>query len=296
MRITDNANIRLMTESISGLRDREGTYYRQMSSGKRVEKPSDAPVDAHRIALFRQDVDQLNRYQGSVETVRPWLQQYDSVLNQVNNLMSSAFQLGSQADNTTMLAEREVIVTRLETIQENLVSLGNSKIGPDFIFSGTDTTTQPFTQDPVTGNVSYNGNSQFSTVDLSFDNPYQKNLPGDRVFMGASGGADVYGAIGALIASVSTGTGIEAALMQVSTATDRLAPIRVENGARLGDLQSISFGIQDRITELTKSISELEDVDMVELISGLNLTETSLQALFSSVSKIGKNSLFNYIA
>lgn len=297
MRVTDAAYSRLFLESIRSMKSNQNDLVQQLASGKKVSRPSDAPGDEHQIAIFKAEISRLAKYSQTTDSLNTTFSQYDSIMNQVSNLLHTSFQKGSAAASSTNQGPtaRAALSAELGQIRDQILSLANSSMDGNYIFSGTQTSTQPFTIDTATGVVSYQGNSDAITVEAAPETFLQKNLPGDQVFMGSNG---IFNSITSLIDAIDAGdqTGIENSLTSLSGAMDELSTSRSDNGAKMASLDISRTVIQNRTTELVKSASNLEDADIAQVVSDLKLDETGLQSLFSSFTMTNGNSLFNYIA
>lgn len=296
MRVTSNSYRRSYLEGLQVVKTRQEHFVRQASSLKRVAKPSDAPGDAQQINAYRKEVTRLG---GFLDVLRPLEQDsrtYDQTLSLVVGQLQSAFNQGSAATapaNQTPEA-RATFVQALEGIREQVLSLANLNSSGRYLFSGTATDTMPFTLDPITGVVTYNGNSDVMVAEAGPDRLLPRNIPGDGPFMGPNG---VFDSLNELIQAVQLGdtTAITTALGRLSGGIQDVDVARSMNGSRLASMEHIRTSVSTRSAELIRSIGELEDADMAEVVSGLQLSETALQAVYGAFAMTGRNSLFNYI-
>lgn len=296
MRVTNAANVRMLMEAIRNLRANEQDLIRNVASGKRVSRPSDNPIDESQIAVLKKDIDRLGRFSEAVRTVELDYRHYDSTLNEVNNLLQSAFQKGEAAATTTYgTGELQILATELKDIRQRVLALGNTSADGRYIFAGTAITTEPFTLDSGTGVVTYLGDPEIITVEVDEGMELPKNLAGDRVFMS---GAGIFDPVSDLIQAVETNdlTGMHTALGELGQSMRELAVVRGENGGHLETVETVKSLLQNRATNVRTILSDVEDADMAEVITSLNLNETALQAVFSTAAASGRNSLFNYLA
>src|SRR3974377_1195134 len=128
--IFDQMKTSLQT-AISGISKIQG----QISSGKKIERPSDDPVIYTRSTLIdaqKSDNTQLNRNLASIKTFGSM---YESTFNNVNDLLTQAKQLALQyGDDTISPADRQTGAKAVENIIEQLVTLGNTKLNNTYIF------------------------------------------------------------------------------------------------------------------------------------------------------------------
>src|SRR5262249_8493534 len=158
-----------------------------------------------------------------------------------------AISLGTEGANGTLsAADRQAIAGEVQGLTSQTLGLANTTYQGTFIFAGTAVNTQPFTQ--IGSAVTYNGNNNSTTVQLSNGNPISANLPGSQLFQNASG--DVFAALEnlntALLANNATNAG--SAVVQLQNALSTVNTQRVFYGNALNQINlSESFLNQDKI-------------------------------------------------
>jgi flagellar hook-associated protein 3 FlgL len=86
-----------------------------------------------------------------------------------------------------------------------------------------------------------------------------------------------------------------ATLQQLERASSHILQVRAEVGARLSSLEGAEAAREDRILELTRMKSELEDLDYADALTRMNQKLIGLQAAQASYMQISQLSLFNYL-
>ncbi|MCM3711669.1 flagellar hook-associated protein FlgL [Sporosarcina luteola] len=113
----------------------------QVSSGKRIKRPSDDPEAAAKSIGFRNQVDNIEQYKKNLIEVNNWLDSSDEALDGVGQVLHRAKELVTNAANTGAMnpEEREFIKIELRQLQERVQDLANTKVMDKYIFSGTNT-------------------------------------------------------------------------------------------------------------------------------------------------------------
>jgi flagellar hook-associated protein 3 FlgL len=175
-----------------------------------------------------------------------------------------------------------------------LVSLGNTSYQGTYIFSGTAVTTQPFTLDTATNNVTYSGNSNSNPVQLSNGTSVQSGIPGSQLFQNVSG--DAFGALRDLYNSLQSGTNIGAAVTELQNALSQVSVQRVFYGNALNQINSIeNFLSQDKVN-LSSQENALVGVDPAVAASDLSQSQTAYQADLAATSRVlGLPSLLDFL-
>ena len=135
------------------------------------------------------------------------LQVSDSALSTVVSQLTSAVSLATEANNGTLNAsDLESIGNQLVGIRDEVMSLANTTYLGQYVFSGSQGGTAPYTLNTGTtpAVASYNGDSDVNYLETPNGQKIQLNIPGSQIF--SANGNDVLGTLNALIADFSSGT------------------------------------------------------------------------------------------
>jgi flagellar hook-associated protein 3 FlgL len=146
MRVTQgmvaNNAIRNITTSYKQMSDTQ----QQLSSGKKITRPSDDPVIASQGIAYRTDVSQVDQYTRNVDTANQWAQSSDSSLSEANDVLQRVRELAVQASSDTNTPDdRSAIKQEVDQLRKQLGDIANTKVGNKYIFNGTNTSTKPVT-------------------------------------------------------------------------------------------------------------------------------------------------------
>lgn len=123
-------------------------YYLQMSSGKKIQVPSDDPLTASRALRYRTIISDLDQYTKNVEQVDSWLKITSSSLSNMTSILNRMRELCTQgASDTNTQSDREKILAEYTSLNAQLEDEVNSTYNGRYIFSGFKTNTEPITQD-----------------------------------------------------------------------------------------------------------------------------------------------------
>lgn len=258
----------------------------QVSTGRRVNNPGDNPAAVAALVLNNSQSSQDAQFQTNIGDLQSKFQTADSVMNSAVQLLTSAISLGTQgATGTVSTANRQSIAAQVAGLQQQMLSLANTTYQGTYIFSGTNVTTQPFTEDSsAPSGVVYNGNSAVTTVQISQGQSLQTNLPGDQIFENASG--NVFAALNDLTNALNSGTGIAAANTEVQNAFNQLTNQRVFYGNGLSQLQSAESFLSQDTVNLSQQQNNLIGADLTQSISNLSQDQTASQASISATAQI----------
>lgn len=123
----------------------------QMSTEKKVNRPSDDPIVAIRALRLRTNVNQVTQYyEKNVPDAESWLEVTESALSSMSEVVTDMIAQctkGSNEDLTT--SDRETILTALKALRDEVYSTGNADYAGRYIFTGYRTDT-PLTFEDAT--------------------------------------------------------------------------------------------------------------------------------------------------
>ncbi|MDX1557263.1 MAG: flagellar hook-associated protein FlgL [Marinobacter sp.] len=130
----------------------------QISTGQRVNKPSDDPVAAARILKLDQELSRVETYQRNVDLADNRLKQEESALESSIDVIQRIRELTVQAGNGSLSAnDRRSISSELEERLGQLANIANTRdASGEYIFSGFQGSVKAFEQDP-SGSWVYQG-------------------------------------------------------------------------------------------------------------------------------------------
>jgi flagellar hook-associated protein 3 FlgL len=269
----------------------------QIASGMSVNLPSDNPGAAAILVQNADQTSQADQFQRSIGSVQGEMQNADSTLNSVITSLQQAISLGVEgANGTVSSSDRAAIVTQVQGIQSQLLSLANLTYQGNYVFGGTVTQTAPYKLDSTSpSGVTYEGNSKVNKVTLGSNFSMQTNLPGSQLFS-ASGG-DMFKSIQDLITSLQSGstTAIGAAVTEIGNASSSIDSQRVFYGNALNQLTTQQNYLSTETTQLAQQQNTVGGADMPAVISNLTSAQTSLQATLEAMGQTANTNLFTYL-
>lgn len=130
----------------------------QISTGKRVNRPSDDPVAAARILKLDQELARADTYQRNAQLADNRLKQEENALASSIDVIQRVRELTVQAGNGALSQnDRNSIASELKERLDQLATIANTKdASGEYIFSGFQGNQQAFTQN-VSGDWVYRG-------------------------------------------------------------------------------------------------------------------------------------------
>jgi flagellar hook-associated protein 3 len=133
-----------------------------IATGKKINRLSDDPIGITRILHYQSDLVKLSQYKENITYGNSWLSMSDSVVQDMQNLVSEAKNIAiAQSTSTVSSENRAHAAVAVQNFYNQLIDYANTKLGGNYIFGGTITDSAPFN-----ANGTYNGNGDDLTVEI----------------------------------------------------------------------------------------------------------------------------------
>lgn len=225
------------TKSNSVLRQIQGNLRklseqeRQIASGQLYERPSDGPLAVRRIITWERWISRNERFESTIELANGRLSTAESSLDELNEVIIRARQIGLQQINASATEEtRSNSAVEVSALIDETVTLSNRRFADRYLFAGTELTAPPFER--VGDFVTYNGDDQPSRVEIAAGVIFNDSVTGAKAFGGMSseirGLADLGPTVGSStrLVDLNSGRGIQAG--EIELRDDTGARVRVD--------------------------------------------------------------------
>jgi flagellar hook-associated protein 3 FlgL len=154
MRITNSIMANNMLANVSKSMNTLDNYYTQMSSGKKIQVPSDDPLIASRALRYRTTLSDTTQYSENVEQANSWLEITSSALGNMTSILTRMRELCTEgASDTYTQTDREKILAEYTSLTEQLENEMNTTYMGRYVFSGYKTNTPPISENDDGTNV-----------------------------------------------------------------------------------------------------------------------------------------------
>ncbi|ADF62098.1 flagellar hook-associated protein FlgL [Enterobacter cloacae] len=303
-------------QNMRGITDSQSkwlSYGEQMSTGKRVNRPSDDPIAASQAVVLSQSQSQNSQFALARTFATQKVSLEDNVLSQVNAAITSAKEKLVNAGNGTLSDDdRLSLASDLQGIRDQLMNLANSADGNGrYIFAGYKTEAPPF--DSVTGD--YNGGTQAISQQVDTARNMVISHTGQQIFEsitsnakelpgGGYGETNMFKILDSAISALKVPVDNDSAAAEVQNKAISDAQIGITNtqnnvltvvadvGTKMNELEKLDNLGDDRALGQTQQMSDLVDVDWNSAISSYIMQQAALQASYKAFSDMQGMSLF----
>lgn len=287
-------------------------YGEQMSTGKRVTKPSDDPIAASQAVVLSQAQAQNSQYALARTFATQKVSLEENVLGQVTTAIQSAQEKIVYAGNGTLSDDdRSSLATDLEGIRNQILNLANSTDGNGrYIFAGYKTDSAPFSGG--SNSITYTGGDQAVTQTVDSSRTMTIGHTGTQVFNSLTSNAvaepdgtpseeNLFNMLDSAIETLRTPTenltdaqkgAIDKTNRGLKNSLNNVLTVRAELGTQLSELGKLDDLGSDRALGQAQQMSDLVDVDWNSAISSYVMQQAALQASYKAFSDMQGMSLF----
>ncbi len=280
----------LHKSAMSNLRSTLSTLARlqnQSASGRKISTLSDNPVDASQVMQLNSHLRDIDQYRRNASNATTKMNTEDAVLTTVQELMQTAQKLatGISSDDPND-PSRATAQAQITAIRDQIISLGNTRVGQEYIFGGAETASIAFRPDGT-----YIGDDLVRRTEVDSGMKVETNHTGRQLFTSS---LDALTTLSTTLAS-GTASEVQRTTAQLSSASTDLLTSQAEIGIRLKEVQSASSQQAQRAVGLGDRRQELQDADPTETAVALLATQNALQQAYASMSRVLQTRLIDFL-
>lgn len=306
MRITNNTITYNFLNSLNKSLGRQNEIQEQLSDGKAIHRPSDNPVKVIRSLRFNTNLAQNEQFTQNAKDALSWMETTDGAISDLSSIVIQAKELTIKAVSANPDDAYDAIASELDGLINHLVSVGNTKIGDRYIFSGQQDKIMPFERvtDASGDHVIYHGDA--SPISMRIQpgdvNPEQDSvsIPGNELFGDASG---VTSLIDNLIKikeelqknppdqSWLSNTGLKL----IDDAHTQVLKAQTKVGTRMSMYEMAKNMLEDDNVTITGDVSANEDLNIAKAIIDFETSQNVYRTALSVGARIMPTSLVDFL-
>jgi len=157
----------------------------QISTGKRLLRPSQDPAGTGRSLHLRRQLAEVERNREAIARGRDSLELASSSLLEGSTLLTGSRELILQAMNGTLTSgDRRAIGAEFDVLRGQMLDIANLSLSGRFLFGGTRTDTPPFVEEIVNGKprIVYHGTDEGQTISAAPEVQLNVTTAGSDIF------------------------------------------------------------------------------------------------------------------
>jgi flagellar hook-associated protein 3 FlgL len=291
MRITENMRYESVLRDISRAQQRMLKAQEQVSTGKKVNKPSDDPIATTDILRINGDKAEDIQYSRNLTFARSKLQATDAKLDTIEQMTERVLTLAQLSVSDPSKATP--YLTEIQGLRDQMISAANATYAGRFIFGGSETTQPPYVKG--TGAVvTYAGNSEDMPLQISRSVKVPTQIPGSDLFSGA---VDIFAVMDDLATAIQAQDrdGINAQMSKLQDFADTISLARSKVGGYLNLTTNVESDLSAAKLAYETELTNKEAADLAAAITEITVSQNSLQATLAVGAHISQISLLDYL-
>jgi flagellar hook-associated protein 3 FlgL len=297
MRTTFNAMYREASAGIESAQQRLAEFQRQVSTGKRIEKPSDDPSAAAAAIGEHAEIANVEQYSRSATSVGSRLTVVDTVLSDIIEKITAASttMLSARGTNQTPV-QRESAAKTLEGIRETLFENLNTSFQGTYVFGGAETSTPPFVKDASGVVQPYAGSTAEVKVDIDSNRSVRVSMDGGTLVQTGTTD-DVFAVMDDAIAAARSGDNVVLgdAITKLDAVMRRVTTAQSHVGADMNTVDDQKLRLGQMKLAATTRLDKVEGANLAEAITKMTQAQNAYEAALGAVSKVTSVSLMDYL-
>lgn len=293
------------------------------ATGKKLNRPSDDPASIRPVLNTRKQLSNVDRYLETMGKSLDTMQATDGHLEHVENIMQRAKEIMTNVINGSLNTDdRTVLADELANLRKELLDAANGTVDGKYLFAGYAEDTKPFVEngsfnavdfdytDPTTWPVTYQGDGNATSLEISTGEYIEVNLTGSNLFCGAAVWTSTTGnqqpdsgrynllnelAQAEKVIRTNDTAGMQSSLDALEGAAEQNRRLRSQLGNRASRVETAMDHQEAVRIDLQQILSRYEDADAIEAFNAIVQQETAFQAALSVTSKVAQLSILDFI-
>lgn len=246
MRVTSQTQQRNALNNIFRITENMFNAQKEITSGKKIQKPSDDPSGMRDTLALRTNIKQIKQFDRNINNNQLFLSSGESALDSIGVSLSRAKELSMvELGGLSTSETRGYAKTELDNIISKVLQDANAKVKNMHIFSGTNVNTTPFELSASGAVYIYKGNSENLMVQIEEDINVKVNIPGSEV-LGTDLNPDLNTSTN--VSDLNGGTGITAGSFFITDRAGTSGAITITSSMTLANVITAIDNVSSNLT------------------------------------------------
>lgn len=300
MRITDRMLQNNLISNLTAASERLYEAENIVLTQKRVNKPSDNPVDALSAMKIQTRLSEIKQYQRNISRAQSTLEGSETAVDELVDIFQRLNTLAVQGASDSYAAnDKNSIAEEVNQLLEEVVNIANTRSESVYLFGGTNNDLQPY-------QVIRDDNGDIIQVTTNGTNGDTNTLIGENITIKTNvNGEDLFEKGNNLFATIIkvrddlladlTG-GLSEDLNSINNASEQILEVQSMIGARLNRVNSAESRAENDVISFTELLSDTVDVDASEAIMDYQMELLTLQASLQAGARLLQPKLIDFLS
>jgi flagellar hook-associated protein 3 FlgL len=302
-RVTTQMTASNLLANINQAMDRIDTTQQELSTGRKINQPSDNPYGTGLALQLNNQLANLDSYSNNVTDGTGWAQAANASLSDVTDSVQRIRELVVQASNGTLThADMSADAAEVNQLIDQIKQDANTQYNGQYIFSGAATTTAPY---QAGSNDAYAGDTGQVTRQIGPNTSLAVNADlssvlgtGQTTSGQPAGDGKLLNTLRNIADAMQSGnsSALSSSLSALDTNLGSLTGLSANMGATTDRLQMAASRIQSLQTSDSQSLSDTQDADMAQTEVDFSTEQAALTAALQAGAHIVQQSLMNFLS
>ncbi|HJS95245.1 MAG TPA: flagellar hook-associated protein FlgL [Solirubrobacteraceae bacterium] len=302
-RVTQQMTASNLLANINQALDRIDTTQQELSTGKKINQPSDNPYGTSLALQLNNQLGNLTSYSNNVVDGTGWAQTGNAALSDITNAVQRVRELVVGASNgtqsqTDLSADAAEVNQLIDQIKQD----ANTQYNGQYIFAGAATGTSPY---QAGANDAYAGDTGQVTRQIGPNTSLAVNADlssvlgtGQTVSGQPAGDNKLLNTLRNISDAMQSGNqgALSSSLSQLDTNLGSLTGLTADLGATTNRLQMAASRIQSLQASDAQSLSDVQDADMAQTEVDFSTQQAALTAALQAGAHIVQQTLMDFLS
>lgn len=267
----------------------------QLSSGQKIDRPSDDPGALAQIMTYQKSLKEIEQYGENINMAKGWLNATDIAYGQMTDIVQRINELALSAANGVWApSEREFMAAEVDQLIQEFGQVANTEFNGKYIFGLTDYNVKPFADDFT---ASSPANNLAWEIEIGPNVNIELQNDAEDLFLAVAPQRELFQKLTDLSASIRSGSsaGLQQGLADIEDARTSVLDARAKVGVKSNRLDMLEARYSEEKLNLTSMLSEVGDTDVAEAMMQYKIQETVYESALSAGARIMQIRLLDYL-
>ena len=303
-RITQQMTAQTLLANINQSLDRIDTTQQELSTGRKINQPSDNPYGTSLALQLNNQIANLTAYTNNITDGTGWAQASSTARTNITDALQRIRELTVEPANGTQTAsDRQASADEVNQLIDQIKQEANTQYNGQYVFAGAATSTQPY---QAGTNDAYAGDTGQVTRMIGPNTPLTINADlssvlgtGQTVSGSPAGDGKLLNTLRNIADDMQSGNAGSLSgtdLSQLDSNLSNLTGLTAGVGATQDRLQMASSPNQSLQATDEQSLSNTQDADMAQTEVAFSTEQAALTAALQAGAHIVQQSLMNFLS
>ncbi|MFC1692553.1 flagellar hook-associated protein FlgL [Candidatus Latescibacterota bacterium] len=266
---------------------------------KRVNKPSDDPVDALNSLALRTRIDEIEQYKRNISRTKTMLQNTESIVTAIAEIFQRTNSLTVQGASDSFTDVDKISVSyEINQLLEQTFKEANNSISSSYIFAGTNIDTLPYSaQRNIDGeiiSITTSGTGGNLNRAIGENISIKANINGEDLFESGENLFDILIKIRNDLRA-NDSNALNQDLGNLDNAMEKIFNTQSVIGSRVNRVELAEHRAESDIVNFSQFLSNAEDIDAAQAIIDYQTELVTLQASLQAGSRLIQPKLLDFL-